>query len=236
MASASDIRALVVTLDPWLDTTIHELSQEVGIETLTSSSRGGVPEELGHEKFEALLVDFDTVSETAPILATLRGIPSNKTAVVLAVATGDERRRSALSSGANFVFGRPLEVEELRRTLRVAYDLMHGERRRYFRCTADLPVRLTDPFGKTTDSTTMNISSNGVAVRSPIPLKAAEMLEISFALPDGYEIRGTGVVVWDDKHGKSGLRLRCNEPDMHRKLDTWLDAQFASQRADKSVH
>lgn len=236
MASASDIRALVVTLDPWLGNTIRELSQEVGIAALASSSGGGVPEELGREKFEALLVDFDTVSETAPILATLRGIPSNRAAVVLAVATGVERRRSALSSGANFVFERPLQIEEVRRTLKVAYELMHGDRRRYFRCAVDLSVTLSDAFGNSADCTTMNISSSGMGVNTPISFKIGDTLEISFALPSGDEIEATGLVAWDDKHGKSGLHFQCSTPQMQRLLDAWLDAQFALQRAKQTLH
>ena len=229
MASPSDIRALVVTLDPWLGTTFSDLSKEFGIQAQTSSSRG-IPEELSREKFEALLVDFDTVADTTPILATLRSIPSNRAAVVLAIASGSERKQRAFNAGANFVFERPLEIKELRRTLQAAYSLMQGERRRYFRCAAVLPVRFTTNSGKTIDCSTMNVSSNGMAVATPAPLSIAETLEIIVSLPDGNSVHATGVVVWDDKHGKSGLHFQCTIPEMRHRLDSWLDARFAAER------
>lgn len=234
MTRSSDIRALVVTLDPFLGPTFSALSKEFGIETQTSSTHG-VPEELSCEKFEALLLDFDTVPETTPILATLRAIPSNSTAVVLAVATGSERKRSAFSSGANFVFERPLQYDELRRSLRTAFDLMQRERRRYFRCSVILPVRVTLPSGSSIDCQTMNLSSSGMAVTTPTPLEIAERLEITFTLPHGASVQAASVVVWDDKHGKSGLHFQCSQPEMRRQLYSWLDSQFSAQRTEKGV-
>jgi hypothetical protein len=222
----------VVTLDPSLGTTFSEISREFGIETQTNSS-GGVPQELGCEKFEGLLLDFDTVQETSPILATLRGVPTNRDAVVLAVATGSERKRRAFSSGANFVFERPLKLEELRRTLGTAFDLMQRERRRYFRCGVTLPVRLTLLSGESIDCFTMNLSSSGMAVKTPNSIEVAERLQIAFTLPDETTIRAAAVVVWDDKHGKSGLHFQCNTPEMRSELYSWLDSQFAAQRAQR---
>jgi DNA-binding response OmpR family regulator len=227
MASLSDIRALVVTLDPVLRMAFSDLFRAHGVDVRSSAVRD-VPEELGREKYEALLVDFDTVSETAPILSTLRGSPSNKGAVVLAVATGAERKKHAFSLGANFVFERPLKIQELRRTLHAAYDLMHGERRRYFRCAVNLPVRLTRDSGENIECSTMNVSSSGMAVATPVPLRIAESLDIAFSLPDGSTILATTTVVWDDKHGKSGLHFQCNTSEMRHRLDSWLGSQFAA--------
>ncbi len=229
MASPSEIRALVVTLDPWLGKTFDDLSREFGILAQASSSRGAL-EELSREKFEALLMDFDTVADTAPILATLRGVPSNKAAVVLAVATGSERKMRAFSAGANFVLERPLEINEVRRTLGAAYGLMQGERRRYFRCAAALPVRFMTNSGRTIECSTMNISSSGMAIATPTPLTVAETLEVIVSLPDGNSIHATGVVVWDDKHGRTGLHFQCAIPEMRQMLDSWLDARFAAER------
>ena len=78
MTHAVEIRTLLVTLDPGLADTITVISRELGIDVQRSSSVGEVPEELGRTKYEALLLDFDTVAETAPILDLVRGSPSNK--------------------------------------------------------------------------------------------------------------------------------------------------------------
>ena len=226
MTSLSDPRALVVTLDPWLGTTFSDVSKEFGIYTQTSSSARGVPEELGRERFEALLVDFDTVSDWAPILVTLRGSPSNKTAIVLAVATGAERKQQAISLGVNFVFERPLEIKDLRLALATAHDLMVRERRRYFRCPIEVPVQLTRSNSVEIECKTFNLSSRGMAVHSPTPFNLGETLDITLDLPSGKPVLAEGAVVWDDRHGKAGIHFTCN-PEMQQLLDSWLDVRFA---------
>ena len=104
------------------------------------------------------------------------------------------------------------------------------ERRRYFRCAAELPVVLMLTTSKKTfQCVTMNISSNGMAVQTPVPLplKLAETMDLALLLPQTGTVRGTGIVIWDDKHGKCGLKVQCNSPEMRKKLDSWLDSQFA---------
>src|SRR5579864_433647 len=226
MNTLSDPRALVITLDPWLGSTFSDLSKEFGIYTQTSSDSRGVPEELGREKFEALLLDFDTVSDSAPILITLRGNPSNNSAVVLAVATGDERKQQAINLGVNFVFERPLEAKDLRLALSTAHGLMRSEERRYFRCPIELPVQLTRANSTEIQCTTFNVSSGGMAVHSTIPFDLAESLEIALELTEGRIVLAHGAVVWDDRHGKSGIHFTCSR-EMQELLDSWLDLRFA---------
>ncbi len=74
---------------------------------------------------------------------------------------------------------------------------------------------------------TMNISSNGIAVKTPVSLKIAETMDIALLLPEPGTVRATGIVIWDDKHGTCGLKVQCSDPEMRKKLETWLDSQFA---------
>jgi DNA-binding response OmpR family regulator len=226
MPNLSVPRALVVTLDPWLGTAFSDVSKELGIDAQISSSARGVCEELGQERFEALLVDFDTVSDSAPILVTLRGSASNRSAIVLAVATGAERRQQAISMGVNFVFERPLEMKDLRRGLATAYDLMARERRRYFRCPIELVVQLTRANATEIKCTTFNVSRRGMAVHSPTAFNLAESLDIALDLGSGNVVLAEGAVVWDDRHGKAGIHFTCN-PETQQLLDFWLDLRFA---------
>jgi hypothetical protein len=39
-------------------------------------------------------------------------------------------------------------------------------------------------------------------------------LDIVLFLPDGFSVQATGIVIWDDKHGKSGLNFQCKTPEM----------------------
>jgi len=229
MAVPAEIKALVVTLDPWLVVTFTNVSRELGIDAEKTIDSEGIPRELSRVKYEALLLDFDTVSDMLPILARVRQSPSNKKALVFAVATGFEQRQQAFEHGANFVLERPFASTDMRRVLHAAYDLLARERRRYFRCTAELPVQLTRSNSALQISgKTINVSSSGAAVSSPSALDAGDIVEIALILE---EVRATvfahGTVVWDDKHGKTGLAFKCDSPEMQAELDSWLYVRFS---------
>ncbi len=225
MENALELHALLVTLDPWLFATFTDVSRELGIETHKSVDIGGVPEQLRRAKYEALVLDFDTVAETQLIVASVRESSSNKDALVFAVATGSAHRQQALDQGATFIFERPFATTEIRRALSSTYDRMARGRRRYFRYAAELPVLLTlQSSGIEISCSTINISSSGMAVAIPSPLNPGEIVDLALTFPDsGLTVRASGTVVWDDKHGKAGL---CFRTGMLTEIDGWLDRRF----------
>lgn len=228
MVNAAEIRALMVTPDPLLISNFTNIAREIGIDAQRSGTKHGVPEELGQAKYEAVLIDFDTVPETERILAGVRESPSNRTALVFAVATNTAHRHQALRQGVNFIFVRPLDTNEIRRVLYAAYDLMARESRRYFRCTAELPALLRRAnAGADLKCATINISSNGMALWTPSPLCPGEVVQITLFLPGGEQaIAATGTVVWDDKHGKTGTNFQCIVQRDQFALDAWLNTRF----------
>jgi len=228
MQNAADIRVLLVTPDPSLVTDFTNLCGELGIEAQSSASTHKIPEELAEAKYEAVLVDFDTVPETLSIMGGVRESRGNRNALVFAVASDTAHRHQALRQGANFIFERPIKSIEIRRLLHAAYDLMARESRLYFRCTAEIPALLNQPKGETDlRCTTINISSSGMALKTPSPLHPGEVVQIALFLPGaGQAVRASGTVVWDDKHGKTGLNFRCDTPGEQNELDAWLNARF----------
>lgn len=228
MQNAADIRVLLVTPDPSLVTDFTNLCRELGIEAQISASINAVPDELAESKYEAVLVDFDTVPETLRIMGGVRESRGNRNALVFAVASDTTHRHQALRQGANFIFERPIETIEIRRLLHASYDLMARESRRYFRCTAEIPALLTQSEEATDLScTTINISSSGMALKTPSPLHPGGVVQIALFLPGaGQAVRAGGTVVWDDKHGKTGINFRCNTPGEQNELDAWLNARF----------
>src|SRR5579884_1782296 len=137
MSNAAELRALMVTQDSRLAASFGEISKEFGIfAQRTQGGNAGIPAELGAAKYEALLLDFETVPYTKPILTRLRQSPANRNAVIFAVVGDANSRQRAREEGATFFLQRPLEGTETRRVLQAAYGLMTRERRRYFRCAA----------------------------------------------------------------------------------------------------
>jgi DNA-binding response OmpR family regulator len=229
MASSDEMQVLLLTADPLLVNAFTDISRELGIQGQSTGDFDGFLQQFSSAKYEGLVLDVDTVPASVSAFGSVRESRPNKNTVIFAVATGAKHLDQALQGGAHFLLQRPIQNVEIRRTLHAAYDLMHGERRRYFRCAAELPVELTFLTSETNlQCWTMNVSSDGIAVRTPVPLKLAETPDIALLLPDGFTLRATGIVIWDDKHGKCGLKMQCSGPEMRKKLDSWLDSQFAA--------
>lgn len=234
MAQLANMHMLLFTADSLLTTTVTHVARGVGIEVQASDDSQQISDWLNRAKHEGLVLDFDTVSDVGLVLTNRRRSPSSKNAVLFAFATDVKHRERALEGGAHFLLHRPIETEAVRRTLYSAYDLMHGDHKRYFRCAADFPVVLRmDSSGNGIQCRAMNISRNGIAMITPVRLKPAETLQVSFNLPNGVAVDGTAIVIWDDKHGKSGLTFRCSTPEMRQNLDSWLDSHLDSLKIRK---
>jgi PilZ domain-containing protein len=130
---------------------------------------------------------------------------------------------------AHFVLQRPFAKFEVQRTLHAAYDFMLAHQRRQFRCSIVLPVRLRMVrSGAAFECSTVNISSNGIAVSGPMRVKQFDSLDLEIVLPDGFVVLATGTAIWDDQQGKCGINFQVRTPEIRQKLDTWLSAQQAA--------
>lgn len=228
MQNVVEIRVLLVTTDPELITDFIDVCRELGIEAQSSASTHEIPQELAQGKYEAVLVDFDTVPEALTIMGGVRESRGNRNALIFAVATNTAHQHQALRQGANFIFEGPIEITEVRRLVCAAYDLMVREGRRYFRCTAEIPALLSQAIGEIDlKCVTINISSSGMALKTPSPLHPGQEVRIALFLPGaGHAVRASGTVVWDDKHGKTGLNFRCDISQEQNELDAWLNVRF----------
>lgn len=226
------MQVLVLTADPSLVSVLTDVSKEFGIEAQSTHSTQQASQELNRARYEGLMLDFDTVPDAPTFIAVVRASRSNKNAVVFAIATNISNADQALQDRVHFLLRRPLCANSIRKTIRNAYDLLAGKHRHDFRCTADLPVQLTSvTSGVKLECRTTNVSTNGLGVMTPAALRSAEVMEIVLQLPDGFTIRATGIVIWDDRHGKSGLSFQCGDMAMREKLDSWLDSQFTIAHA-----
>ena len=227
------LHMLLLTADPALISTFVDLSKEFHIKTESTGDYHDVSDRLTQDKYEGIILDFDTVAGARPLIARVRESRSNKNAIVFAVATSPRHMQEALEERAHFLLRRPIDSGSMRQTLNSAYDLMQKERRRYFRLSAQLPVVLARIKSNTIlQCSTTNISNDGMALNCPAALGLAETVDIAVTLPDEFVVRATGLVIWDDKHGKTGLHFHCTTSDMRIKLDSWLDLEFASQRTE----
>ncbi len=229
MGNSLALRALLLTEEETTIAGFSSVCNELGIEPEARMNAQEIDQRLSQYKYAAVVVDFDAAEAGEKDLPRLQESPLNKNSVVVAVAANAKNLDRALKCRVHFVLKRPMQAVEIRRTLRAAYDFMLTDRRRQFRCSTILPVRLRLlRSGGTFECSTVNISAKGVAIYSSMRLKPTESVDLEIVLPDGFVVLASGIVVWDDGLGKSGINFQVRTPEIRQKLDTWLNAQAAS--------
>ena len=229
MGNTGALHALLLTEEASTVAQFSAICGELGIEAQSSHTASDINQRLDEQKYAAVIVDFDNPHSGEQYIPMLQQSRLNKHAIVVGMATNAKNLERALQCRAHFVLKRPCQDMDIRRTLRAAYDFMLKDRRGNFRCPRILPVRLRLARGGATfECSTVNISSNGVAVYSSTRLTAAEAVDLEVVLPDGFVVLASGLVVWDDGMGRSGIHFQCRTPEVRRCLDSWLKVQEES--------
>jgi transcriptional regulator with PAS, ATPase and Fis domain len=96
------------------------------------------------------------------------------------------------------------------------------QQQRYFRVTAAIPITLKYE-GREIEGTTVNLSSGGLAIQSPIEIAHGTTLEIAFRLPDtDSTIEGKAKLAWTSPGGLAGLSFEELHPALESELQQWL--------------
>jgi hypothetical protein len=205
----------------------RQLFAEISIIVQGCEDESAAIEILAKSKLDALVLDFDNVSASEPLIKSLRASPSNKNAVLFAAATYGAAKQKAFEHGTSFIFERPFVAEQIRLVLRTAYAQMLRERRKYFRLAVELNVSIERSSGSLVLGKTTNLSQNGMAVITPTPLENGETIKLSFQVPGAkLTLNAEGSVVWDDRHGKAGINFQCASAEDQSRFAAWLDHEF----------
>lgn len=223
---SSEITAVLVTRDSEMIGVFSKSFQSLGVETENAEDLITVANRWLRAKVEAIVLDFDDFGDQIPIFNELRKNPANRTAIVLAVATGLPTRRVAFNTGAQFILQRPFISAQVDRTIRAAHSLMLQGRRQYFRLSISLDVSISRDKGEILEGKTINISRNGMGVITPSPLRVGESVNVSFLVPASHAaLTAQATVVWADKQHQAGLRLEFVNQSAEEHLYAWLDEQ-----------
>jgi len=221
-----EIKAVVVTRDANMIDIFSQRFRTLGVETESADDLTSAANNWLRSKIEAIVLDFDGLSDQLPIFAELRKNPSNRNAILIGVATGLPTKQLAFKNGAQFVLPRPFAQDEVDRALRGAHRLMVQGGREYFRLAISLDVSVHRKSNPVVECTTINLSRKGMAINTPESLTIGETLSLSFLAPTSQvSLTAQATVVWDDKHGKAGLRFECIGEHVEQHLYAWLDDQ-----------
>jgi DNA-binding response OmpR family regulator len=221
------MKALVVSGNRQTIDIFAYLFREVGIEAANCDSKSRAIDRVTSEKFDALVLDFDNLSGCSEIVENVRGIRPNREIPLFAIASESQAKATALAVSSNFVIERPLVPQQIKSLLRTVYGRMLRSSQAYFRLNIELSVSMARASGPLLNGRTLNVSQNGMALTSPVSLKTGEMLHLVFAIPHtDVVVSAEGTVIWDDGHGKSGIRFKCSSASAEARYFEWLHDHF----------
>ncbi|PYX11595.1 MAG: sigma-54-dependent Fis family transcriptional regulator [Acidobacteria bacterium] len=99
---------------------------------------------------------------------------------------------------------------------------LSAPQQRYFRVALEVPVIL-QVDGVQIEATSVNISSGGLAIKSPAPLSHGNTVEVSFDLPGASSaMEFKAKLAWAATDGLVGLSIVEIHPALQRELQQWL--------------
>lgn len=228
------MKALIVGHDPEMISVFSHLFREKRIEAQKCLLESAALHQLSSAKFEAIVLDFDGVADCPNILAKLPR--PNERVLVIAVASSSGNKEAATRAGATFVIERPLIPAQIRDLLRLAYGRLLRDGQQYFRLAIELPVSIRDGSGTVRQCTTLNSSQTGMAVRGSSSFIVGESVTLAFAIPNtDIVVSAEGKIIWDDKHGKTGISFECVNTLAQSRYYEWLHDHFFMRLSDTAV-
>jgi CheY-like chemotaxis protein len=171
--------------------------------------------------YSALIVDFE-LPGAATVARMARLAPPQRRPVVFAVIDLQTDIADAYQAGANFILYKPLQAEQVTRSLRVGRAFMQPDRRRSRRQKLDSLIYLR--FGDVCPLPALvtEVSEDGLSVQTADPLPAIEV-PIRFILPGtAHMMVGSGEVAWADEAGRAGILFSELSSSSRRELKNWI--------------
>jgi CheY-like chemotaxis protein len=180
-------RVLIVDDDPPTCELIREVLNAADVDAYSLTNSTAAALRLRQQKFDAVFLDSRMPSpDGIELTRQIRTSSLNKKSLVVMI-TGDREPQlitRAFEVGVNFVLFKPVDRQGLLRLLRVTQDPIDRERRRYTRVNLQRKVSLN--YGREhTDAMTMDLSVNGMLVKSARQFPIGSALKIILELERG---------------------------------------------------
>jgi DNA-binding response OmpR family regulator len=225
-----NLESLLVSHDAALLGVLRQTLEKMSVNVEVCTERPSGNETLAKRKFDAVIIDCDDVQGGVKMLQELRGMHSNSKSVAFAVLNGKTSTQEAFQRGANFVLQKPLTPLHATRCFHAALNFMMRERRRYFRCPLEMPVRISVPRAGELTANATNLSEGGIAIRVAAQLQKEMTVEVRFTLPgsnSAFELKGQ--IAWADGTGHAGIRFIEVPQSSQYQLEKWLTERLQNE-------
>jgi CheY-like chemotaxis protein len=225
------LQALLVSTDDSAADVLGRVLPGFGIALDRSSDPETTISRIQHQRFDALIVDYDQPDQARQALEEARRLGSG--CISVALVADATKVREILSGGAHFVLYKPVSEDAARAGLRAAAALLSRERRRAFRVSVQAPSEITLPDGRKTDGILLDLSETGMDVLTSEAQVAGSLLGFRFQLPESaLRIEGHGQIAWANPNGQTGVHFLDIPEDILTQMKTWLTAAATASGAD----
>ena len=218
-----NLESLLVCRDADVVRVLRPTLEKLAIEVEVSAAARSGAEILSSAKFDAVIVDCDDLQGGVDVLRSLRQNASNKTSVSFAILNGKTTTQQAFEMGANFVLQKPITTASTLRCFNTAMSFMVREKRRYFRCPVEMPVKLQFNQGDEMKATGTNLSEGGMAIHFEGTLAKNVISKVQFTLPGTkVAMEPKGEIAWADGLGRAGIRFLELPESSRAQLEQWI--------------
>ena len=226
---AMNLESLLVCRDAEVVRVLRPTLEKLSIEVEVSAAARSGAEILSSSKFDAVIIDCDDLQGGVDVLRALRANASNKTSVSFAILNGKTTTQQAFEMGANFVLQKPITTAGTLRCFNTAMSFMVREKRRYFRCPLEMPVKLVFKQGEELKATATNLSEGGMAIHFDGALTKNAAAKVQFMLPGtNYLMEPKVEVAWADGLGRAGIRFQEVPDSSREQLEKWIMKRLES--------
>jgi hypothetical protein len=215
-------RAALVDLKESSRVLLTECFRQFGIETVVTSANS--VKRLRLEKFEACVVNLGPGAEA--VMEAARTSPSNSRLVLYGLGGNAQEAMRYSKFGINAMFHEPLERPAALKLVRATHMLVLHEFRRYARIPIMTEVTVVSPDGHRLSSSSLEVSSGGMSLKSAEDMPAGTNVEVSFSLLTLPRVSVRAVVTWR-KSKSFGVRFDPAD-DRRQKIKEWIDGYLES--------
>ena len=181
-------------------------------------------ERLGQHNYSAMVLDLDHPGAKSAIEMT-HLLPVTERPVVFAMVSPKMHVATAYECGANFVLYKPLQLEQVLRSLRAARGFMPAERRRSARHGVRHLVHFDIPGEACHPALLLEVSATGMSVQTTGAISLTESVPFRLQLPEGPAVKGSAEVIWTDSSGRAGLMFSRVTAQTRERIQMWLSSK-----------
>jgi len=203
---------------------LESAAQQASLLPDVCDTAGHAVDRLATQSYSALVVDLEAPG-AENVLRMAHLLPSADRPVVFAMVSDRTPVATAYEFRANFVLYKPLQAEQVLRSLRAARGFMPMDRRRSSRSAAKSLVHFDLPGSAGYPAMLLDVNASGMSVQTTGAIPLRNTIPFRLQLPEGGIVRGAAEVLWTDSSGRAGLIFSKLATQARESIASWLSSQ-----------